>query len=88
MFQYFLKYLCLSLSNAQGYIRGKTEDLYSATRQAMGKYVKKVQNEKYLLFLRNDTFRVEEAEKTEEFDHWAKIPISGVWGPRDTFWSR
>ncbi|KXA88498.1 hypothetical protein AKJ57_06835, partial [candidate division MSBL1 archaeon SCGC-AAA259A05] len=67
-------------SNAQGYIRGETEDLYSATKQAMDKYVEKVQNENYPLFLRNDTFRVEKAEDTEEFDYWAKVPISGVWG--------
>ncbi len=38
-------------SNAQGYIRGETDDLYSATKQAMDKYVKKVQNEEYPLSL-------------------------------------
>ena len=67
-------------SNAQGYIRGETEDLYSATKQAMDRYVERVQNEEYPLFLRNDTFRVERAEGTKEFDYWARIPISGVWG--------
>ena len=67
-------------SNAQGYIRGETEDLYSATRQAMDRYVEKVQNEEYPLFLRNDTFKVESAEKSEEFDYWAEIPIANVWG--------
>ncbi|KXB06835.1 hypothetical protein AKJ54_01045 [candidate division MSBL1 archaeon SCGC-AAA382K21] len=45
-------------SNAQGYIRGETEDLYSATKQAMDKYVEKVQNDEYPLFLRNDTFKL------------------------------
>ncbi|KXB05047.1 hypothetical protein AKJ50_01770, partial [candidate division MSBL1 archaeon SCGC-AAA382A13] len=67
-------------SNAQGYIRGETEDLYSATKQAMDRYVEKVQNEEYPLFLRNDTFEVERAEVTEEFDYWARVPISDVWG--------
>lgn len=67
-------------SNAQGYIRNGTEDLYSATKQAMDRYVEKVQNEEYPLFLRNDTFKVEKAEKSEEFDYWARIPISNVWG--------
>ncbi len=53
--------------------------MYSATKQAMDRYVKKVQNEEYPLFLRNDTFRVEKAEDTKEFDYWARIPISNVW---------
>jgi len=53
-------------SNAQGYIRGETNDLYSATKQAMDRYVEKVQNEEYPLFLRNDTFRVEKAMDSEE----------------------
>ncbi len=72
-------------SNAQGYIRGETEDLYSATKQAMDKYVEKVRNEEYPLFLRNDTFRVEKAENTKEYDYWARIPVSdvrgGIWVP-------
>ncbi len=72
--------LIKELCNANGYIRGGTEDLYSATKQAMDKYVEKTQNDEYPLFLRNDTFKVEKADETEEFDYWAKIPIAGVWG--------
>ncbi len=68
-------------TNAQGYLKGDTDDLYSATKQAMDKYTEKVKESKeYPLHLRNDTFKVEEAENTEEFDYWAKIPVSDAWG--------
>ncbi|OKY78925.1 MAG: hypothetical protein BTN85_1430 [Candidatus Methanohalarchaeum thermophilum] len=53
------------LSSVNGYIRGGTGDLYSATKQAMGKYIQKDKLKEqytYPLFLRNDTFRVEEAK--------------------------
>ncbi|PTD93487.1 transposase [archaeon SCG-AAA382B04] len=75
--------LIKELSNANGYIRGQTTDLYSATKQAMNKYIQKdelKEEHTYPLFLRNDTFRVEEAKSTKEFSYWAKIPVSGVWG--------
>ncbi|OKY79091.1 MAG: hypothetical protein BTN85_1597 [Candidatus Methanohalarchaeum thermophilum] len=68
-------------TNARGYLKGDIEDLYSATKQAMDKYTEKVKESKeYPLHLRNDTFKVEKAENTEEFDYWAKIPVSNVWG--------
>lgn len=71
---------------AQEYIRGGTDELYSATKQAMDEYVEKVKDGKeYPLFLRNDTFRVEKAESSEKFDYWAKVPVAdvygGVWAP-------
>lgn len=66
--------------NAQKYVSGETEELYSATKQAMDKYAGKDNGEKKPLFLRNDTFRVEKSENAEEFDHWAKIPIHNEWG--------
>ncbi|OKY77227.1 MAG: hypothetical protein BTN85_1875 [Candidatus Methanohalarchaeum thermophilum] len=75
--------LTKEISNANGYIRGQTDDLYSATKQAMKKYIQKdklKEQHTYPLFLRNDTFRVEEAKNTKEFDYWAKIPISNVYG--------
>jgi putative transposase len=66
--------------NAQEYVSGETENLYSATKQAMDKYAGKDNGEEKPLFLRNDTFRVEEAENTEKFDYWAKIPIHDHYG--------
>lgn len=57
--------------------------MYSATKQAMDKYIDKDKLKEehiYPLFLRNDTFRVEEAKSTKEFSYWAKIPVSGVYG--------
>lgn len=33
--------LVKEFSNANGYIRGQTDDLYSATKQAMTKYIEK-----------------------------------------------
>ncbi len=66
---------------AQEYIRGGTDELYSATKQAMDRYVEKVKGgEEYPLFLRNDTFKVEKAEDTKKFDYWARIPVSDVYG--------
>lgn len=59
--------------NAQKYVSGESEKLYSATKQAMDKYAGKDDGEKKPLFLRNDTFQVEKSENTEEFDYWAKI---------------
>jgi len=67
-------------SNAQKYVSGETEELYSATKQAMDKYAGKNIREEKPLFLRNDTFRVEKAENTKEFDYWAKIPIHDYYG--------
>ncbi|OKY77634.1 MAG: hypothetical protein BTN85_0102 [Candidatus Methanohalarchaeum thermophilum] len=75
--------LIKELCNANGYLRGETNDLYSATKQAMDKYIDKnklKEKHTYPLFLRNDTFRVEKAKNTNEFSYWAKIPVSGVWG--------
>lgn len=66
--------------NAQEYVSGESEELYSASKQAMDKYAGKDNGEEKPLFLRNDTFRVERAESTEEFDYWAKIPIYDEWG--------
>ncbi len=68
--------------NAQRYIRGENVELYSATEQAMDKYIEKdkLKEKEYPLFLRNDTFKIEKAKQTEEFDYWAKIPISNVYG--------
>ena len=55
--------------------------LYSATIQAMDKYVKDGELDKeYPLFLRNDTFRVEKAKNTKYFDYWVKVPIANYWG--------
>ncbi|MFB6158075.1 MAG: RNA-guided endonuclease InsQ/TnpB family protein [Candidatus Nanohalobium sp.] len=67
-------------SNAQKYVSGESENLYSATKQAMDKYAGKDNGEEKPLFLRNDTFQVEKAENTEEFDYWAKIPVHDEWG--------
>jgi len=67
-------------SNAQKYVLGKSEELYSATKQAMDKYAGKNNGEEKPLFLRNDTFRVEKSENAEEFEYWAKIPIHNEWG--------
>jgi putative transposase len=66
--------------NAQEYVSGESEDLYSATKQAMDKYAGKDNGEEKPLFLRNDTFQIEKSKNTEEFDYWAKIPIYDEWG--------
>ena len=67
--------------NAQKYLVDKSTELYSATKQAMDKYVRKIKDGKeYPLFLRNDTFRVEKAKNTKYFDYWVKIPIANHWG--------
>lgn len=65
---------------AQKYVSGGSGQLYSATKQAMDKYAGKDNGEEKPLFLRNDTFRVEKAKNTEEFDYWAKIPIHDEYG--------
>jgi IS605 OrfB family transposase len=72
--------------NAQKYLKDKSVELYSATKQAMDKYVKKVKDGKeYPLFIRNDTFRVEKAKNTKYFQYWFKLPTKqvrgGVWLP-------
>jgi putative transposase len=72
--------------NAQKYLVDKSTKLYSATKQAMDKYVRKIKDGKeYPLFLRNDTFRVEKAKNTKYFDYWVKVPIAnhrgGIWLP-------
>lgn len=66
--------------NAQKYLSNESKELYSATKQAMDKYAGKSNGEEKPLFLRNDTFKVEKAKSTEEFDYWAKIPIHNEWG--------
>ncbi|MFP4051582.1 MAG: RNA-guided endonuclease TnpB family protein, partial [Thermoplasmata archaeon] len=55
----------------QQYIQGKDVALYSATVQAVDRYTdwSGVKEEKeYPWYLRNDTFSVEKAENTTEFD--------------------
>jgi len=72
--------------NAQKYLRDKSIELYSATKQAMDKYVRKVKDGKeYPLFLRNDSFKVEKAKNTKYFSYWFRLPTKqkygGVWLP-------
>jgi len=68
-------------SSAQDYIHGENVELYSATKQAMNKYIDKVKEDReYPLFLRNDTFSVEKAENTSEFSYWARIPVANTYG--------
>jgi putative transposase len=69
--------------NAQKYVSGDSESLYSGTKQAMDKYAGNDNGNEKPLFLRNDTFRVERSENAEEFDYWAKIPIHDEWGGID-----
>lgn len=67
----------------QRYISGGDVDLYSATVQAMDKYMDwghLKEDKEYPWYLRNDTFWVEKAENSKEFDYWAKIPVKDVWG--------
>lgn len=67
--------------NAQKYLFDKSTKIYSATKQAMDRYVRKVnEGKEYPLFLRNDTFRVEKTENTKYFDYWVKVPIANHWG--------
>ncbi|MFB6182607.1 MAG: RNA-guided endonuclease InsQ/TnpB family protein [Candidatus Nanohaloarchaea archaeon] len=68
-------------NKVQRYIKGEDVDIYSATKQAMDKYIDKVKEGKeYPLHLRNDTFSVEKAEDTKEFDYWARIPVANTYG--------
>lgn len=68
-------------NNAQKYLRDKETELYSATKQAMDKYVTTIKEGKeYPWFLRNDTFRVEKATSTKFANYWGKIPLNDVWG--------
>ncbi len=68
--------------NTQRYIRDEDADLYSATKQALDKYIEKdkLKEKEYPLFLRNDTFKVEKSKNTEMFDYWATIPIADIYG--------
>lgn len=65
----------------QRYINGEDVDIYSATVQAMDKYMDwghLKDDKEYPWYLRNDTFTVEKGENTTEFDYWAKIPVKDV----------
>ncbi|MFW6047999.1 MAG: RNA-guided endonuclease TnpB family protein, partial [Candidatus Natronoplasma sp.] len=67
----------------QQYIQDEDAELYSATVQAVDKYTdwEGVKEEKeYPWYLRNDTFSVEKATDSTEFDYWAKIPVKNVYG--------
>jgi len=67
----------------QKYIhRDKETKIYSATKQAVDKYVdwKHLKNKEYPWFLRNDTFKAEKAENTEKFNYWATIPVASKHG--------
>lgn len=76
-----LELLKKEYQNAQKYLIDKSTELYSATKQAMDRYVRKAKEGKeYPLFLRNDTFRVEKAKNTKYFNYWVKIPIANHWG--------
>lgn len=65
--------------NAQKYISGNSEKIYSATKQAMDKYAGKDNQENKPLFLRNDTFEVVQRD-TELTEYWAKIPVASTYG--------
>jgi len=70
-------------NKVQLYIKGEDVDIYSATVQAVDKYIDwghLKDDKEYPWYLRNDTFSVEKAENTTEFDYWAKIPVKDVWG--------
>jgi putative transposase len=67
---------------AQSYISGKDAEIYSATRQQMER--KAGDEGTQPLFLRNDTFQIDNRE-TELVNYWVKIPVAsthgGIWMP-------
>lgn len=65
---------------AQKYVKGETEKLYSATKQAMDRYAGKDNGKEKPLFLRNDKFEVKKSKSAKEFEFWAKIPIYDEYG--------
>lgn len=69
-------------NKVQQYIKGEDVDIYSATAQAIDKYIdwEHLKDKEYPLHLRNDTFEVGKAKNTEKFDYWVKIPIANVYG--------
>ena len=67
----------------QEYIHNGEVDIYSATVQAMDKYTDWAHlkdDKEYPWYLRNDTFSVEKADNTKEFDYWLRIPVKDVYG--------
>ncbi len=69
-------------NKVQQYIKGKEVDIYSATTQAIDKYMdwEHLKDKEYPWYLRNDKFSVEKAKNTKKFDYWAKIPVKDVYG--------
>lgn len=70
-------------SQVQKYVQGSDADVYSATKQAMDKYMdwdSVKEDREYPWYIRNDTLKVEKARNTEEFNYWARIPVRDVWG--------